>query len=148
MRSAASTNFNGWGVDGGVKFDYAAFDAVLYGYTGKGIGHHGLYILSTSNLADTRKSDGGYILSQLQDRQAQARRWSYGISDLKLADDERAFESTSTLLKRNESGVIGAYYALTKSVNLVGEFIYSKAEAWNGNSAKEHDFALGGIFFF
>jgi hypothetical protein len=73
---------------------------------------------------------------------------SYGISELKLADDEKAFQVDSDLLKRNSSGVFGAYYSLTKSVTLVGEFIDSKAQAWNGNSATEKDIAVGGILFF
>jgi len=49
---------------------------------------------------------------------------------------------------RNSSAVAGVYYSLTKSVTLVGEYIDTKAEAWNGNSAKQKDFALGGILFF
>ena len=73
---------------------------------------------------------------------------SYGLSELKLASDEEAFTGESELLKRNSSGVFGAYYSLTKSVTLVGEFIDSKAQAWDGNSATEKDFAVGGILFF
>ena len=73
---------------------------------------------------------------------------SYGISELKLADDEQAGQATNDLVKRNSSGVLGVYYSLTKSVTLVGEFVHTKAEAWNGNSAKENDYVLGGILFF
>lgn len=73
---------------------------------------------------------------------------SYGTSDLKLADDEQASQATNDLLKRNSSGVLGAYCSLTKSVTLVGEFVHTKAEAWNGNSAKENDYVLGGNLFF
>ena len=46
------------------------------------------------------------------------------------------------------SVVGGVYYSLTKSLTLVGEYIDTKADAWNGDSAHEHDFALGGILFF
>ena len=145
--AGVSTNFNGWGIDGGVKVDVAAFEAVLYGYTGKGVGTTGLYILPTSASGDTRKSDGGYIQGTYKFDKLKLG-LSYGISDLKLADDEQAFQATSDLLKRNASGVFGAYYSLTKSVTLVGEYIYTKSDAWNGNSAKERDFALGGILFF
>jgi hypothetical protein len=78
---------------------------------------------------------------------------------LKLADDERAFQNTNSgcgtpaaaigcLVKSNKSGVVGLYYSLTKSITLVGEYIDTKAEAWNGNSATQKDFALGGILFF
>lgn len=143
----ASTSFTGTAVDGGVKLDVAGFEGVLYGYTGKGVGTTGLYIFPTSSSGDKRKSDGGYVQATYKfDRLKLG--VSYGISDLKLADDEQAFQASSDLLKRNSSAVFGAYYSLTKSVTLVGEFIDSKAQAWNGNSATEKDIALGGILFF
>ena len=142
-----ATSYTGTEVDGGVKVDVAGFEGVLYGYTGKGVGTTGLFVLSTSALGDTRKSDGGYVQATYKLDKLKIG-LSYGISDLKLADDERAFESSSTLLKSNKSGVFGLYYSLTKSVTLVGEYIDTKAEAWNGNSATQKDFALGGILFF
>ena len=74
---------------------------------------------------------------------------SYGISDLKLADDEMPGQvPADPLLKRNESGVLGLYYSLTKSVTLVGEFIATKSEDWSSASVKQTDIALGGIVFF
>jgi hypothetical protein len=54
----------------------------------------------------------------------------------------------NSLVKRNESGVFGLYYSLTKSVTLVGEFVATKAEAWSGESIKQTDIAVGGIVFF
>jgi hypothetical protein len=142
-----ATSFTGTEVDGGVKLDAAGFEAVLYGYTGKGVGTTGLYILAVSDLGNTRKSDGGYVQATYKFDQLKVG-LSYGVSDLKLADDERAFENSTTLLKRNQSGVLGFYYSLTKSVTLVGEFIDTKSTAWGGNSATEKDYALGGILFF
>src|ERR1700676_62970 len=140
-----STSFTGTEVDGGVKLGVAGFEGVLYGYTGKGVGTTGLFILATSASGDTRKSDGGYVQATYKFDKLKVG-LSYGISDLKLANDEAAFQNT--LLKRNRSGVIGVYYSLTKSITLVGEFIDTKADAWNGNSATQKDFALGGILFF
>ena len=142
-----TTSYTGTEVDGGVKLGIAGFEGVVYGYTGKGVGTTGLYILSTSASGDKRKSDGGYVQATYKFDRLKVG-LSYGISDLKLADDERAFENTSTLLKRNRSGVVGVYYSLTKSISLVGEYIDTKADAWNGNSAKQKDLALGGILFF
>jgi predicted porin len=142
-----ATSFNGTAVDGGVKLDIAGFEGVLYGYTGKGVGTTGLYILPTSASGDTRKSDGGYIQGTYKFGKLKLG-LSYGLSELKLADDEKATAPFNNLLKRNSSGVFGAYYSLTKSVTLVGEIIDTKAEAWNGNSATEKDIALGGILFF
>jgi predicted porin len=142
-----ATSFTGTSVDGGVKVDVAGFEGVLYGYTGKGVGTTGLFILATSALGDTRKSDGGYVQGTYKLGKLKLG-LSYGLSELKLADDERATQNVNNLVKRNSSGVLGLYYSLTKSITLVGEAIDTKAQAWNGNSATEKDYALGGILFF
>ncbi len=142
-----ATSYTGTAVDGGVKLAVAGFEGVLYGYTGKGVGTTGLYYLATSPLGDKRKSDGGYVQATYKIDKLKIG-LSYGISDLKLADDERAGEAFNDLVKRNKSGVVGLYYSLTKSVTLVGEYIDTKAEAWNGNSATQKDVAIGGILFF
>jgi predicted porin len=109
------------------------------------VGTTGLYYLATSAFGDTRKSDGGYVQATYKMDKLKIG-LSYGISDLKLAGDETS--TGNNLVKRNESGVVGVYYSLTKSVTLVGEFIETKAEAQDGASVKQHDIALGGILFF
>ncbi|MEP6483278.1 MAG: porin [Rudaea sp.] len=145
--SSAATSFTGTGFDAGVKLDVAGFEGVLYGYTGKGIGTTGLFILPTSADGKKRDSDGGY--AQLSYKIGKLKLGlSYGESRLKLAADEKPFAATSDLLKRNSSGVGGVYYSLTKNVTLVGEYIDTKAHAWNGNSAEETTYAIGGIVFF
>ena len=147
QKPGQASSFTGTAVDAGVKMGIAGFEGVVYGYTGKGVGTTGLYILPTSAAGDKRKSDGGYVQATYKmDRLKLG--VSYGISQLKLADDEKAFQSSSILVKRNSSAVAGVYYSLTKSLTLVGEYIHTKAEAWNGNSAKENDVAIGGILFF
>jgi hypothetical protein len=147
--AGVSTSFRGTEVDAGVKVDVAAFEGVLYGYTGKGVGTTGLYILPTSVSGDKRKSDGGYVQATYKFDKLKVG-LSYGISDLKLADDENPGQVNANplLLKRNSSGVLGLYYSLTKSVTLVGEYVDSKAKAWGGNSATEKDYVIGGIIFF
>jgi hypothetical protein len=142
---------HGTAIDGGVKVDAAGFEAVAYGYYGKGIGTTGLYILATSASGQLRESDGGYVqLTYKLDRLKLG--VSYGVSQLKLASDEQALVPAGTfasdLVHRNESGVFGAYYSLTKSLTLVGEFVDTESLAWNGNEAHEKDIALGGILFF
>jgi hypothetical protein len=143
----AATSYNGSGVDAGVKLGVGGFEGVLYGYSGKGIGTTGLYILPTSASGEKRKSDGGYAQAAYKFNKLKVG-VSYGVSNLKLASDEDAGAASSLLLKRNESVVGGLYYGLTKSVTLVAEFMDTKAKAWNGNSAKETTYALGGIIFF
>jgi predicted porin len=143
----ASTGFTGSAIDGGVKLDFAGFEGVVYGYSGDGVGTTGLYLFPTSSSGDKRKSDGGY--AQLTYKLDKLKLGiSYGLSELKLADDERPFQVDSELLRRNSSGIFGAYYSLTKSLTLVGEFIDTKAQAWGGDSATEKDFVLGGILIF
>lgn len=148
----------GTGVDGGIKIDVQGFEGVLYGYYGNGIGTTGLYILATSAAGNERKSDGGYVQATYKIDRLKIG-LSYGVSELKLASDEQTYQingvtgqSTgvyaSDLVHRNESGVFGLYYSLTKSLTLVGEYIHSESQAWNGNEALENDVALGGILFF
>ena len=137
-------NVSGSGVDAGVKVDVAGFEGVLYGYTGHGIGTTGLYLLATDEFGNERNSSGGYIQGTYKiDRLKLG--LSYGVSDLKMA---RGDVLANNLLKRNESGVFGLYYSLTKSLTLVGEFIDSKSTAHSGNEATEKDVAIGGILFF
>jgi predicted porin len=140
----ASSN-TGTAFDGGVKIDVAGFEGVLYGYSGKGVGTTGLYLDGVSPGGSTRKSDGGYAQATYKFDKLKVG-LSYGISDLKLANDE--VSTDNALLKRNASGVVGLYYSLTKSVTLVGEYIDTKSTAQGGNEAREHDYALGGILFF
>jgi predicted porin len=149
---------HGTAVDGGVKIDFAGFEGVVYGYYGKGVGTTGLYILAVSAGGQERESNGGYAqLTYKIDRLKIG--VSYGISQLKLASDEQAYgvnpitlASTglpaSDLVSKNESGVLGLYYSLTKSLTLVAEGIDSEARAWNGNEAQEKDVAVGAILFF
>jgi predicted porin len=145
---------HGTGIDAGVKVDAMGFEAVVYGYYGRGLGTTGLYVLATSDAGQLRESDGGYVqLSYKIDRLKIGA--SYGISQLKLASDEETLfynpvtgGSTSDLVHQNESGVFGLYYNLTKSLTLVGEFSDTEAKAWNGSEAHEKDVIAGAIIFF
>jgi predicted porin len=148
----SESDFTGTGFDAGAKVDVAGFEAVVYGYYGKGIGTTGLYLNAVSSSGQKRESSGGYVQATYKIQKLKIG-VSYGLSELQLGNDERVFDlgtnrPASDLLRRNSSGVVGLYYSLTKSLTLVGEGIVSKAQAWNGNSAEEKDVALGGILFF
>ena len=52
------------------------------------------------------------------------------------------------LLSSNTSSVIGLYYAITKSLNLVGEWTNTEAKSQGGTSYSDNGFALGAILFF
>jgi predicted porin len=143
----ASTSFTGDGYDGGIKMDFGGFEAVLYGYSGDGLGTTGLFILPTSAQGDKRDSSGGYVQASYKFDKLKIGA-SYGESNLKLATDEKPYQASSDLLKRNDSGVFGLYYSLTKNVTLVGEYLDTKSKAWNGNNANDTTYAIGGIIFF
>lgn len=64
---------------------------------------------------------------------------SYGIS--------RNKEDT-TGLRSNSNITLGSYYALTKSVTLVGEVGQTRSKAVNGTTAGMNGVSLGGILFF
>ena len=146
--AGAAKSFTGDAFDAGVKFDASGFEGVLYGYSGSGVGTTGLYVLATSDLGRKRDSDGGY--AQLSYKFGKVKLGvSYGESRLKLTSDEKALgASSSDLVKRNDSGVGGVYYSLTKAITLVGEFAHTEARAFNGNKATEDTYILGGIIFF
>jgi len=61
QRRGSIDQLPGHGIRRRVKVDYAAFEGVLYGYDGKGVGTTGLYVLPTSASGSKRKSDGGYV---------------------------------------------------------------------------------------
>jgi predicted porin len=147
--TGVSTNFRGTEFDAGVKIDAAAFEGVVYAYAGKGVGTTGLYVLATSASGSTRKSDGGYVQATYKFDKLKLG-LSYGISDLSLANDEEPGQllDNPTLVRRNESGVLGVYYSLTKSITLVGEYVDTESRAHGGNEQRQRDVALGGIFFF
>jgi predicted porin len=138
------SNVSGSGADAGVKLDVAGFEGVLYGYVGHGLGTTGLYILATDAFGNERNSSGGYAQATYKIDRLKVG-LSYGLSDLKMAQGDLIADN---LVKRNESGVFGLYYGLTKSLTLVGEFIDSKSTADSGNVAREKDVAVGGIPFF
>ena len=69
---------------------------------------------------------------------------SYGASHLQEADDE----TNLGLLKKNATLTAGLYYALTESLNLVGEFNKTWTENQNGDDATDNAFSVGSIIFF
>ncbi len=138
--------------DIGVKGGLAGFEALLYYYDGSGVGStligaNAFHIDTTGGIAK-RRSDGWW--GQLTYKWQQVKfGYSYGESRLNLASNENSGPTNDgNLLKYNQSNVIGVYYALTQSLNLVGEWIGTKAQNQAGGSNKDSAFALGAILFF
>ncbi|MGH8750997.1 MAG: hypothetical protein ACREUV_04755 [Burkholderiales bacterium] len=133
--------------EAGVKGSVAGFDAVLYGYYGRGIGTTAFLFdgVAAGGLANgnRRNSKGGY--AQLGYRFG---KWhpvvSYGASFLDLATSE----APNILVARNRSYGGGVYYSLTKSVTLDVEFFHNISNNHIGGSNVGNDFSVGGIIFF
>ena len=156
---------NGWAWDAGLRANIYGFELVGYYYDAQGIGTTGIgsqgvsYVCPTATCPngfgaslEQRKSDGWYaqLTYKFQDVKIG---YSYGQSNLKQAGNERlyanGFNATNgNLLKQNASNVVGVYYALTKSLNLVGEWVNTEAEAHNGNKYNDNAYILGAILFF
>ncbi len=155
---------NGWGWDGGLRANVWGFEFVGYYYYAEGIGTTAIGSSAVSYVCpagaglcpggvgaslDKRKSDGGYgqLSYKFQDVKIG---YSWGQSHLKAASNESATFVTSNpnLVRYNTSNVVGVYYALTKSLNLVGEWVNTESKAQNGSRYNDNAYILGAILFF
>jgi len=163
----AGLSSDGWAWELGARANIYGFELVGYYYDAEGIGTTGIGSQAVSYVCPTgtglcpggvgaslekRQSDGWYgqLTYKFQDLKIG---YSYGQSNLSAAGNERLFASgfdarNGNLLKQNSSNVVGLYYALTKSLNLVGEWINTESQAQNGNKYNDNAFALGAILFF
>jgi predicted porin len=153
-RSAASGDFapagssvSGQAFDIGAKVNSGGLEGVLYAYTGDGIGTTAIGFNAAAFNGVTlekRKSKGWYAQGTYK-----MGNWkpgiSYGESKLDLASNEPA---NGTLVKSNKSLVLGLYYSLTTSLNLVAEYIPTTAQNQAGQEVKDKVIALGAILFF
>jgi predicted porin len=144
-----SGSVEGDAFDVGVKVGLpAGLEAVGYYYDGEGVGTTGIGFNAAAIVGgsvEERDSDGWY--AQLTWKLPGTRfklGASYGESKLDLASGE----PESALVQKNESWVLGVYYGLTKSLNLVAEYINTEAEAHNGAENKDDAIAIGAILFF
>ena len=132
--------------DIGAKVNSGGLEGVLYAYTGDGVGTTAIGFdaaaLVPGGLAK-RKSKGGY--GQVTYKFGKFKPGvSYGESSLDLASNE----TSPNLVKKNKSWVVGMYYSLTPSVNLVAEYIPTTAQNQAGAEVKDKVIALGAILFF
>ncbi len=140
---------SGQAFDLGAKVNVADFEGVLYAYSGDGIGTTAIGFDAAAFAGATlekRKSKGGYVQGTYKIGKFKPG-VSYGESRLDLASNETA-ATNGTLVKSNKSAVVGLYYSLTQSLNLVGEYISTKSENQAGGDNKDSVIALGAILFF
>jgi len=140
---------SGQAFDIGAKVNVADFEGVLYAYSADGIGTTAIGFDAAAVVGGTlekRKSKGGYVQATYKFGKFKPG-ISYGESKLDLASNESA-TTNPNLVKSNKSAVVGLYYSLTESLNLVGEYIQTTAENQSGGDNKDKVIALGAILFF
>src|SRR6266853_282521 len=145
----AGSSLSSQAFDLGAKVNVADFEGVLYAYSGDGVGTTAIGFNAAAFVGGTlekRKSKGGYVQGTYKIGKFKPG-VSYGESRLDLASNESAVTSP-TLVKKNKSLVAGLYYSLTQSLNLVGEYIQTKAANQAGGENKDSVIALGAILFF
>ena len=142
----AGASISGQAFDLGAKVNVADFEGVLYAYSADGIGTEAIGFDAAAVVGgnvEKRKSKGGYVQGTYKFGKFKPG-LSYGESRLDLASNE----TNPNLVKKNKSAVLGLYYSLTQSLNLVGEYIKTKAENQAGGDNKDSVIALGAILFF
>jgi hypothetical protein len=142
-------------IDYGMNLSFGGASFVAYGYNGSGIGTEGLLFGATSPSGAKRDSQGYYLQGMYTVAKKFTLGASYGQSNLSLAGkpgtngETLLLTSASGGLVRNNSSYIGQVrYALTKSVNLLGEYTHVRSESQARTISTEDTFALGSIAFF
>jgi len=142
----AGSSVSGQAFDIGAKVNSGGLEGVLYAYTGDGVGTTAIGFDAAALVGtqvEKRKSSGWYAQGTYK-----MGKWkpgiSYGVSKLDLASNE----SSPNLVKENKSLVLGLYYSLTPSLNLVAEYIPTTAKNQAGDEVKDKVIALGAILFF
>ena len=145
----AGSSVSGQAFDIGAKVNSGGLEGVLYAYTGDGIGTTAIgFDAAAFNgvTLEKRKSKGWYAQGTYK-----MGKWkpgiSYGVSKLDLASNE-SVGTNPNLVKENKSLVLGLYYSLTPSLNLVAEYIPTTAKNQAGDEVKDKVIALGAILFF
>lgn len=145
----AGSSVAGHAFDIGAKVNAGGLEGVLYAYTADGIGTTAIGFDAAASVGGTlakRKSKGWYGQGTYK-----MGKWkpgiSYGESRLDLASNESTATSPN-LVKKNKSLVLGMYYSLTPSLNLVAEYVPTTAQNQTGQEVKDKLIALGAILFF
>lgn len=142
--------FTATGYEAGVKAGIGNFEAVAYGFMGKGLGLStvGAQFFGGSNGAGNKTDSSGYFLQT-----------TYKIGDTKFGinygenKDKQGFALTgasSLDYIKNRAFTVGVYHSLNKYITLVGEFNDEKVINVNDTNYdnKNRTFSVGGLIFF
>ena len=147
---AGNKSFTANGFEVGGKIGYGNFEALAYGFTGKGLG------LSTVGAQFFGGSDGN---GNKTDSRGYFVQGTYRFGDTKVGlnygenKDKNGFARTgaSSLDEiRNKAYTLGVYHSLNQYITLVGEFNEEKVRnaADSNNDLRNRTVSVGGIIFF
>jgi len=130
-----------WEIGG--KVNVGAFGLVANYQDGEGQGDAGFTLNGSNGLGKERDSSNWYIQGTFTAPFGTKFGVSYGETEL---DKSRALGETHDA--KSDSWIIGAYHPLTKSVNLVAEYVDLESEDFGNRDADAQTFSLGAIMFF
>ncbi|WP_159684588.1 porin [Cognatazoarcus halotolerans] len=137
---ANTPTFNARGFELGAKVGFGNFEAVAYGFDGKGLGLSTVGAQFFSPFGETDSQ--GYFLQGT---------YKFGKTKVGLNYGENK-DKSGTLTETNKSrGVtLGVYHTLNKYITLVGEYNQEKKSGADlyGDSFKARTISLGGVIFF
>lgn len=145
-----SQSFSANGFELGAKAGFGNFEALAYGFTGKGLGLStvGAQFFGGSNGAGNKTDSKGYFVQG-----------TYKLGDTKFGlnwgenKDRNGYVLTGAGTSneiRNRAVTAGVYHALNKYITLVGEVNQERITNTldTGNKDKNRTISLGGIIFF
>ena len=136
------------GFEGGVKLGFGPAEVVAYAFSAKGLGIStvGAQYIGGLDAAGNRLESKGVFL---QGTFKATEKLKVGLSYGKNTDTDLLVVGTDTT---NKAVAAGAYYSLTKSITLVGEYVNEKGDAPVGTTtnttSKTNTVSLGAILFF
>jgi hypothetical protein len=147
---AGNQSFTANGFEMGAKAGFGNFEALAYGFTGKGLGLStvGAQFFGGSNGAGNKTDSKGYFIQG-----------TYRLGDTKFGlnwgenKDRDGFVLTGAGASneiRNRATTAGVYHALNKYITLVGEVNVERVTNTldTGNKDRNRTISLGGIIFF
>lgn len=126
----------------GAKVSMAGFTLVGNYQDGEGQGDAGFGIGGSNGAGQERDSDNWYIQGTYAIPGIGTK---LGVSYGEVTVDKAGAQTSDA---ENQSWIVGVYHPLTKSVNLVAEYVDLESDDFNKKSADQRTFSLGAIMFF
>jgi predicted porin len=132
------------GVEAGAKVGFGDFEAVLYGFDGRGLGAStvGALFFETRDAEGQRQKSRGYFAQGT---------YKLGKTKLGLAYGENRDDNSGLCGgcdRKTPAGTFGVYHSFNKYVTLTGELVREEIKNDSEKVAKINTIALGAILFF